>query len=103
MRKAILATLVVAPMILLNGCMDIAGDSDSSSYYTEDNSEFYNGDVLNCDDSNCSVSPIGEGTVIVGEYDADYTKVECEAAGFFYCTVDNVCLNQPKNTGSCNN
>ena len=105
MWKLSLATIVAFGMV---GCGDIAGDTSNSyetmeyTYVFIDNGvEYGSGTVLHCDDSNCSVdgSVVGkgsdeEGDAVVGEYDDSYTQAECNAAGFFYCTLEDKCLNQ---------
>ena len=110
MIKVILTTLFVS--ILLVGCGDITGDTVHNDYtseyiYTENNIDYGTGTVLQCSDSNCSVmkdesgrtitsgsSEDTEGDAVVGVYDDTYTPAECKAAGFFYCSIEDKCLNQ---------
>jgi hypothetical protein len=89
-------------ILLINGCGDITGDTahndyTSEYYYTENNIDYGSGTVLSCNDSKCTVLG-GKGTTggdaVVGQYDPTYTQTECNAAGFFYCTVQDKCLNQ---------
>jgi len=88
----------------LVGCGDYTGDTSDTTYdytseytYTENNIDYGSGTVLQCDDSNCSVIG-GKGTkggdAVVGEYDENYSPTECRAAGFFFCTIEDKCLNQ---------
>lgn len=99
MKTALLIILAFS----LNACVpDISGDVDNSI----DNSIVYGeGTVLNCTDANCSVAvdqtDPSEGDAVVGVYSADYNRVECTSAGFFYCTIEDVCLDQPISTGTC--
>ena len=82
----------------LNACIpDVSGDT------TIDNSVTYGeGTVLVCTDSICEVAAPGSDVdVVVGEYNPDYNQIECNAAGFFYCTVANMCLDQPEDGGTC--
>ena len=112
MNKAILATVVALAVV---GCGNLdTGDSTSvhndytSEYsYTENNIDYGSGTVLQCNDANCSVmkdesgrtittssDSSEDGDAVVGQYDPTYTQSECQAAGFFYCTVEDKCLNQ---------
>ena len=45
----------------------------------------------------------GDGVpdVEVGVYDDAYDQAECTASGFFYCTLENKCLDQPASGGTC--
>ena len=43
----------------------------------------------------------GVADVIVGDYDEGYDQAQCNAAGFFYCSIENKCLNQPSDAGTC--
>jgi len=43
----------------------------------------------------------GEQDVEVGTFSEAYTQSECTAAGFFYCTIENQCLDQPAIGGTC--
>lgn len=36
-----------------------------------------------------------------GDYSASYDAEECAANGYFYCTIENKCLNVPARGGSC--
>ena len=112
MRKIITLSVAVAAAILMTACGDITGDTSSTSNdyrseytYTENNIDYGSGTVLQCDDSNCSVMKDESGRTVtskdsktgsatVGVYDDSYTQAECTNAGFFYCTVQDKCLNQ---------
>ena len=123
MRRLLsIAALNIVGVLLINGCGDITGDTahndytqTSEYYYTENNIDYGSGTVLLCDDSNCSVMKDESGRTItsggndkgdatVGVYDPTYTQSECQAAGFFYCTVQDKCLNQrvDDSSSSCN-
>ena len=96
MRTIILIILAFG----LNACIpDIQGDTDNSI----DNSTNYgSGTVLVCTDAVCEIAEVGSDVdAIVGKYSADYTQTECEAAGFFYCTIENMCLDMELDTGTC--
>ena len=121
---------LAAPMLMLQGCGNLAtGDtvnSVSNDNSGQDNSVYNNypdGTVLTCTDSNCSLSTtssvstdingsidadeaidaINDGNTVVGVYSDEYTQTECAEAGFFYCTIEDMCLNQPVSSGSCTN
>ena len=34
-------------------------------------------------------------------YDPEYSQATCRENGFFWCTIENRCLNQPADTGTC--
>ena len=110
--KYLLLSVAVFAMV---GCGDLdTGDSSSvnndytSEYtYTENNIDYGSGTVLQCSDSNCTIlrdesgrtitngdDEASEGDAVVGVYDPSYTQAECQAAGFFYCSVSDSCLNQ---------
>lgn len=95
---------LLAPMLMLQGCADFTGDT-SHVTTTNTTTDYGEGTVLLCNDSNCTAAKddthFSDGDAVVGVYDADYTQVECEAAGFFYCTIDNVCINDSLEDGSC--
>jgi len=105
------STILALMALLVVGCGDLdTGDSVSNDYtseyyYTENNIDYGSGTVLLCDDSNCSVMKDESGDTVtsggndkgdatVGVYDPAYTQAECTAAGYFYCTVQDQCLNQ---------
>jgi len=98
----------------------------------QDNSVYNNypdGTVLTCTDANCTISTtddnsdnsvissdengtvdegdaqeaIASGDTVVGVYSDTYNQTECGAAGFFFCTIEQMCLNQPLNSGTCSN
>ena len=37
-----------------------------------------------------------------GDYDASYSPAECAANGYFWCGIEQKCLNIPANSGTCN-
>ena len=49
--------------------------------------------------------PSGEKVSIAGspsgDYDPTYNAEECAANGYFYCTLENKCLNTPASGGTC--
>jgi len=115
MKKIILAALVAFGLV---ACGNITGDTanydqsgqDHSYTFTEGDRDYGTGTVLFCNDANCSVeksnstSSSSDGDAVVGEYDDSYTPAECNAAGFFYCTIEDKCLNQrvDDSSSSCN-
>ena len=101
--------LLVGVSLMVVGCGDLStGDTSNNDlrseyYYTENNIDYGTGTVLLCDESNCTVmkdesgdtvTNSDKGDAIVGQYDPTYTQAECQAAGFFYCSVQDQCLNQ---------
>ena len=100
---------VIASLVIV-GCGDYQGNTsnydesgqDRSYTFIEGDKEFGDGTYLFCTDSNCSTIDSSKNTTgvpsepnaIVGKYDENYTQAECNAAGFFYCTVEDKCLNQ---------
>ncbi len=116
--------LSILAAMLLVGCGDFTGDTtnndnsgqDHSYYFVEGDRSYGSGTYLFCTDANCSVTQTDDNSgndsnntydepdAVVGEYSEYYTQAECNAAGFFYCTVQDKCLNQPVNdaSSSCN-
>jgi len=43
----------------------------------------------------------GAGSKELGVYSASYSQSKCTEEGYFYCTLENKCLNQPATGGSC--
>ena len=110
MKKIILAILIAFGLV---ACGDLdTGDSSYTSntsdyHYTENNIDYGSGTVLQCNDANCSVmkdesgrtitngdDEATDGDAVIGKYDPSYTQSECQAAGFFYCTISDSCTNQ---------
>lgn len=107
MKKFTLILSGLVAVFALNACIpDYTGDTTYD--YSTDNSQvdYGSGTVLICDNSECTAAPAeytdGDGNATVGVYSADYNQIECGAAGFFWCTIENMCLNQSITTGSCN-
>ena len=121
---------LTAPMLMLQGCGNLDTGDEIYSVVSNDNSgqdnSVYNnypdGTVLTCTDSNCSLSTtssvstdingtvdtneaidaINDGDTVVGVYSDEYTQTECGEAGFFFCTIEDMCLDQPIASGTCN-
>jgi len=116
MKKTILAIIIAFGLV---ACGDITGDTanydqsgQNNSYtFIEGDRDYGSGTPLFCNDSNCSVERTTDNSdsstgsdgetsdevnidAIVGEFDAGYNQTECQAAGFFYCTIDDICTNQ---------
>ena len=109
MKKLGLILAAFVAVFALNAC--IPDISETNNDYSVDNSDnsltFGDGDVLICDNSTCSIAPDGtsedDGNVTVGVFDSTYTQTECTAAGFFWCTIENACIDVPTATGTCPN
>jgi len=46
----------------------------------------------------------GEDATVVDasdEFDEGYDQAQCTAAGYFYCTLNNICVNQAADAGTC--
>ena len=90
--KLILLTILA---FSLSACIE-TGDTST----TIDNS--VRGGTLTCTDSECSLAEPGSDVdAVIGLYNPDYNQVECTSAGFFYCTIEDMCLDQPLDTGTC--
>ena len=87
----------------------ISGNTDSKvgvSY-----TEIGDGSVLvECGGDDCDVSvgidtgsssSDGADSVEDGVYKADYNAAQCSEAGFFFCSIEQKCLNQPTVGGTC--
>lgn len=99
--KYLLSVAALLAAFTLSGCIpDVSGDTNNDYSVTE--TSYGDGDYLICNDSECQVSNNDEPTdVEVGEFNADYTQTECIAAGFFYCTIDNICIDAATDVGTC--
>ena len=126
MIKLILGTCLV---FVLVACGDYTGDSESSyvgdttntdnsiridnsvdnSFIVKDN----NGTITYHSPSNgdeVGIDTDGDGEVdemvdiadtVSGEYDSTYDATECAQNGYFFCTIEQKCLNQPSTGSSC--
>ena len=78
--------------------------SDEGTYiYNSDGTvTFTTGDENNIEGVGTGDSD-GDGIpdVEVGSYNEYYDQAQCTAAGFFYCTIENQCLDQPAAAGTC--
>ncbi len=112
--KILLATIALnlTGVLLLSGCSVDTGDNydqsnqdHSYSYvFTEGDRTYGTGTYLFCNDANCSVTNSNnvddnsteptEPDAQVGVYSANYNQVECVSAGFFWCNISELCLNQ---------
>jgi len=103
MKKLIMAIMVMA--FALSGC-------------TGDNTEVGDSISIDCGDGGCGDMVVGDGnTLHAGEdnqgtssvdfdldnFDRSLSHGECNDLGFFYCTIENECLPQPLNAGTCPN
>ncbi len=122
--SAVALGFLTAPMLMLTGCGDYVGDTtystDNSDNSGQDHSiDYGSGTVLVCNDANCSVlgTPAADRKINDGNF--TYQEVsdsvgvypgpqadpaECNAAGYFWCSIEKQCLNQPLNdsSSSCN-
>lgn len=87
--KKILTVVASTLILLLTGC----GETTSGDTYN-----VTSGGDTHIGDAN---TVLEEG-VSEGIYREDYSQESCEAAGFFYCTIENQCLDIPLSGGSCN-
>ena len=112
MRKIL--TLVVATFALI-GCGDYTGDTaysyDNSTDNSVDSSTNYictDNNGTNCYSDDYSYYVDGNGSVDgvadtpSGVYDASYSASECAANGYFFCSIEQKCLNIPASSGTCN-
>ena len=107
--KTITAIAVIASTLALVGCADYTGAS-SNSYTNIDNSQDYickdNKDT-DCYTQDFSVHKDRNGRLSSvadepsGEYDPEYTPEECAANGYFWCSIEDRCLNKPADGGTC--
>ena len=92
--------MTILSLFMLSACLEVTGDTNNS---VDESVTYGDGDVLECNAESCYLMPNDDtGSVVVGVYDADYTRIECESAGFFFCSIENMCLNQPLVSGTCN-
>jgi len=111
MRKLILGVALSVAMI---GCANYTGDTD---VYEGDyvNGDIISGDKVVCTDNNStecyspdySTYTQSDGTVDdvadepSGDYSETYTISECNANGYFWCSIEQKCLNIPADGGTC--
>ena len=105
---------MIITAFVMSGCADFTGDTtyDSStdnsvnidrSHTVRDSNgttTYYSAKTPN----DLTDDEIGDGVpsdVVVGDYDPNYSKEECGQAGFFFCPLENKCLNQPAYGSSC--
>lgn len=83
----------------------VSSDNGSSSGLSYTNVG-ENGILVECGDGdgdcNLAVNSASENVEVEeGVYNASYTQDQCTEAGFFFCTIENACLDQPTSGGSC--
>ena len=118
--------LLIALAVLIVGCGETSGDADYRGDTTVTNTTIDSGggdvtinDVEVTDTGTYVYNENGTVTYSTGdgfdqgdigadgvvsasdEYDEGYDQSECTAAGYFYCTLENRCLNQPADAGTC--
>jgi len=113
MKYLVLALALAA----LSGCVNIEGDKTGTKVVVDNNSSYTTTDVSvicqnNTDtqcytpgysgyvDSNGDYNDVAD--VITGDYDASYTPSECAANGYFWCSIEQRCLNIQADSGTCN-
>jgi len=119
--------ILVLPLLLLVGCGETSGDSrgdtniatttvdaegdvtindvtvESGGTYIQnaDGTVTYSSGAGDVTSSAEEAAATAEKAAEDGTYDPTYTRAECTEAGFFYCTLENKCLNQPASGGQC--
>ncbi len=115
MRNLLVGCIAIIAMV---GCVQIDGDTvgteirvDNNSSYTVDNS-VTNVTCRDNTDTNCYTAG-REGFIdkngtyndvsptIDGPFDASDDPATCSAKGYFYCSVNHVCVNTSADSGSC--
>ena len=73
---------------------DVEVDGNGTYIYNEDGTVTYStGDGYTSGDASDSTP--------TGDYDESYDAAECADNGYFYCTLENKCLDQPVTGGTC--
>ena len=109
--------VMIMAAFLAVGCGDYTGDyvGDTTNTTNTDNSVDNSTDYICRDnaDTQCYtpdysgyIDKDGEFNDVAdeptGEYDASYSPAECAANGFFWCSIEQKCLNIPASGGTCN-
>ena len=106
---------LIAAALVMTGCGDYTGDTEHYTDSNNDNSVNYGeGDVMVCNESECSIvgSPDGdriegEGNFTIGEFPGESADpATCNEAGFFWCSIERKCTRTPLDDnggGTCNN
>ena len=112
---ATIAVVNAVAVFMLNGCGDYTGDTSSTyneSDYINDSSTNYictDNNGTNCYTPDYSSYVSNDGTIDEvadepsGDFDSEYTASECAANGYFFCSIEQKCLNIPADGGTCNN
>jgi len=103
MKKIFAIAAIIMGMFLFTGCGEQTADGATVS--------------VECGEGGCSDITIGDGnlqTTSTGvdgttpsvafdldNYDETYDASTCNDLGFFYCSIEQKCLPQPLNTGTC--
>ena len=82
--------VIINDVVVDNGGTYIQNDDGTVTYTDGDgNSVGVKGDT-------------GKSDTVTGDYPGEEADpAECADAGYFYCTIEDKCLNQPKGGGSC--
>ena len=84
MKKLIIAMIIAFAMV---GCLDVSSDGS-----VHDNGNDYS-------TSHEGSSSTGNGDP--EDFEDGLSQDECNDLGFFFCTLENKCLNQPNDAGTC--
>jgi len=98
-------------LLLALVAIGLSGCGDESTTVTETINS------IQCGDGGCGDVVIGDGSGIhtgtepdedAGDeaydsalFEVGLTQTECNDLGFFYCTIEQECLNQPSDSGTC--
>ena len=75
---------------------DVEVDGNGTYIYNEDGTVTYStGDGFTNTSGADAIVEASDG------FDEGYDQAECTAAGYFYCTLNNICVNQPADAGTC--
>jgi len=106
MKSIVKGAIAILATFAIIGCGDYTrtdGSGNTDNSFT-DNSTTDNSATDNSQGSGADGTVDANKTTDIEEgiYRQDYTPQECTAAGFFYCTIEDMCLDTPKATGTCN-
>jgi len=116
MKKLILGVALSVAMV---GCANYTGDTEvyEGAYVGGDNTTIDNSVDISvvCTDNNSTMCYTPDRALFkdedgsyddvadepTGDYDPEYTPAECAANGYFWCSIENMCLNVPAGGGNC--
>ena len=108
--------VMIMAAFLVVGCGDYIGDTSAYSYESNTDNSVDNSTQYICRDNTDTqcYTPSYEGYVDkdgefndvadepTGDYDPTYSPAECAANGYFFCSIEQKCLNIPASGGTCN-